>query len=158
MLIRGKVAKPIEFGHMVLPEQVEEKFITGYDVFECRPTDESLVDDILKRHRMTFGPLPESFAADEGFYHSMSKPRELEEDIPNVSIAKKGSRTEEERDREHHPLFRAGQRFRAWIEGSNSGLKRGFKMCRCLYRSFRTCCAGIGAPIFAPNLIVLTRL
>src|SRR5438093_7904235 len=34
LLIRGKVAKPIEFGHMILVQQVEEKFITGYQVFE----------------------------------------------------------------------------------------------------------------------------
>ncbi len=158
LLIRGKVAKPIEFGHMVLLQQVEEKFITDYDVFERRPTDESLVDAILERHEKTFGQLPESFAADKGFYQSMSKIRELEKDIPTVSIAKKGSRTEEERDREHHPLFRAGQRFRAGIEGSISALKRSFKMCRCLYRSFRTYCSSVGAHIFAHNLIVLTHL
>jgi IS5 family transposase len=158
LLLRGKVAKPIEFGHMVVLEQIEQKFITGYDVFERRPSDASLVDDVLRRHRKTFGKLPESFAADKGFYQSMPKLRELELRVPNVSIAKKGSRTEEERDREHHPLFRAGQRFRAGIEGSISGLKRAFKMGRCLYRSFRTYCASIGAHIFAHNLIVLTRL
>jgi len=158
LLIRGKVAKPIEFGHMVLLQQVEEKFITGYDVFERRPSDESLVDDILKSHQKTFGQLPESFTGDKGFYQNMPKLRELEKDIPNVSIAKKGSRTTEEREREHHPLFRALQRFRAGIEGTISALKRVFKMCRCLYRSFRTYCSSVGAHVFAHNLIVLARL
>ena len=158
LLIRGKVAKPIEFGHMVLLQQVEEKFITGYDVFERRPTDESLVNPILESHRKVFGCLPESFTGDKGFYHSMTKLRELERVIPNVSIAKKGLRTDEERDREHHPMFRALQRFRARIEGSISALKRVFKMCRCLYRSFGTYCSSVGAHVFAHNLIVLTRL
>jgi IS5 family transposase len=158
LLIRGKVAKPIEFGHMVLLQQVEEKFITGYEVFERRPSDESLVDDILKSHQKTFGQLPESFTGDKGFYQSMPKLRELERDIPNVSIAKKGFRTAEEREREHHPIFRALQRFRAGIEGTISALKRVFKMCRCLYRSFRTYCSSVGAHVFAHNLIVLTRL
>jgi len=158
LLIRGKVAKPIEFGHMILLEQVEEKFITGYDVFEHRPTDASLVDDILTGHQKTFGQLPDSFAGDKGFYQSMAKLRELEKVIPNVSIAKKGSRTEEERDREHHPVFRALQGFRAGIEGTISALKRVFKMCRCLYRSFRTYCSSVGAHVFAHNLIVLARI
>ena len=158
LLIRGKVAKPIEFGHIVLLQQVEEKFITGYDVFERRPSDESLVANILKSHKKTFGHLPESFTADKGFYRSLPKLRELEKDIPNVSIAKKGSRTNEEREREHHPVFRALQRFRAGIEGSISFLKRVLKMSRCLYRSFRTYCSSVGAHVFAHNLIVLTRL
>ena len=158
LLIRGKVAKPIEFGHMILLQQVEEKFITGYDVFERRPRDESLVDPILKGHQKTFGQLPESFTADKGFYQSMAKLWELEKDIPHVSIAKKGFRTEEEKEREHHPMFQALQRFRAGIEGTISALKRVFKMCRCLYRSFRTYCSSVGAHVFAHNLIVLARL
>ena len=81
-----------------------------------------------------FGQLPESFTADKGFYHSMDTLRALERTIPNVSIAKKGSRTEAETAREHHPIFRALQCFRAGIEGTISALKRAFKMGRCLYR------------------------
>ena len=157
LLIRGKVAKPIEFGHMILLQQVEEKFITGYQVFEHRPNDASLVDSILKRHQRTFGQLPESFTADKGFYQSMEKLCVLERTIPNVSIAKKGPRTEAETAREHHPIFRALQRFRAGIEGTISALKRVFKMCRCLYRSFQTFCSSVGAHVFAHNLIVLAR-
>ena len=158
LLKRGKVAKPIEFGHMVLLQQVEEKFITGYDVFERRLSDASLIDPILESHRKTFGRLPESLTADKGFYQSMDKLWDLEKDIPYVSIAKKGSRTEEEKLREHHPVFRTLQRFRAGIEGTISALKRAFKMCRCLYRSFRTYCSSVGAHVFAHNLLVLTRL
>lgn len=158
LLIRGKAGKPIEFGHMVLLQQVENTFIAEYDVFERRPTDASLVDPILRRHRSTFGRLPESFTADKGFYSSMAKLRELEETIPHVSIAKKGSRTAEEREREHQPIFRALQRFRAGIEGTISALKRAFKMSRCLYRSFRTYRSSIGSHVFAHNLVVLARL
>ena len=143
---------------MVLLQQSGEKFITGYDVFERRPSDESLVDSILRSHRRTFGQLPEFFTAAPGFYQSMAKLRELERSIPHVSIAKKGTRTEEERDREHHPIFRELQRFRAGIKGTISALKRVFKMCRCLHRSFRTFCSSVGAHIFAHNLLVLARL
>lgn len=158
LLIRGKAGKEIEFGHMVLLHQVESKFITDYDVFERRPTDASLVDPILRSHRDTFGRLPDSFAADKGFYTSMAKLRELEAKIPHVSIAKKGTRTPDETAREHHPIFRALQRFRAGIEGTISALKRAFKMSRCLYRSFRTYRSSIGSHVFAHNLVVLARL
>lgn len=82
LLLRGKVAKPIEFGHIVLLQLVEEKFITDYDVFEHRPSDESLVDDILKSRRKIFGQLSESFTGEKGFYQSMPKQRDLERNIP----------------------------------------------------------------------------
>ena len=158
ILVRGKARQSVEFGHMILLHQVENKFISGYEVFKKRPSDESLVDDILSCHENLFGQLPENFAADKGFYKSMEKIRELEDEIDNVSIAKKGSRTAAETEREHHPVFRQLQRFRAGIEGTISFLKRCFKMGRCLYRSFETYCSSVGSHIFAHNLLVLTRL
>jgi len=158
LLLRGKAGRPVEFGHMILLHQVENKFISDYEVFKKRPSDESLVDDILSRHENQFGQLPENFAADKGFYKSMEKIRELEDRIVNVSIAKKGSRTAAETEREHHPVFRQLQRFRAGIEGSISFLKRCLKMGRCLYRSFKTYCSSVGSHIFAHNLLVLARL
>ena len=158
LLKRGKTGKPIEFGHMVLLQEVEHQFVSAYEAFEKRPTDESCVDDILKRHVTLFGRLPKGFAADKGFYKSMEKLRELEQSIPHVSIAKKGSRTADEIEREHDPIFRSLQRFRAGIEGTISVFKRAFKLSRCLYRSFRSYCGSVGAHVFAHNIVVLARL
>jgi len=159
LIKRGKVSKPLEFGHMVLLGQVENKFISDYEVFGKRPAKEaSLVDEIVERHEETFGHCPESFTTDRGFYESREQLSRLEDEIESVSIAKTGSRTEEDIEREHDPVFRALQRFRAGIEGTESYLKRCFKMCRCLYRSFKTYCSSIGSHIFAHNLVVLARL
>jgi len=158
LVIRGKAGKAVEFGHVVLLQQVENQFISDYQVFLNRPSDASLVDGILASHEDTFGRLPADFTADKGFYESMSKLAELEQRIPNVGIAKKGKRTEEERAREHTSIFRELQRFRAGIEGSISTLKRAFKMARCLHRSFETYCSSIGCHVFAHNLIALARL
>jgi IS5 family transposase len=159
LIKRGKVSKPLEFGHMVLLGEVENKFISDYEVFGRRPAKEaSLVDGIVERHKEAFGRCPESFTADRGFYESRERLGRLEEEIENVSIAKTGSRNEEEIEREHGPIFRALQRFRAGIEGTISYLKRCFKMCRCLYRSFKTYCSSVGSHIFAHNLVVPARL
>ena len=158
LLIRGKAGKPVEFGHMILLQEVDHQFISAYEVFEKRPSDESLVDGVLKRHEELFGQLPDDFTADKGFYKSMEKIGELEQIISNVSIAKKGQRTAAEIVREHDPIFRSLQRFRAGIEGTISVLKRAFKMWRCLYRSFRTYCSSAGSHVFAHNLVVLARL
>jgi IS5 family transposase len=159
LIKRGKVSKPLEFGHMVLLGEVENKFISDYAVFGKRPAKEaSLVEGIVERHKEAFGHCPESLTGDRGFYESRGQLRSLEEEIANVSIAKTGSRNQEDIEREHDPIFRALQRFRAGIEGTISYLKRCFKMCRCLYRSFKTYCSSVGSHVFAHNLVVLARL
>lgn len=157
MIIRGKVGKDIEFGHMVHLQQVEGKFITGYEVFEKRPADNKLVDPSVKNHIKLFGHRPKELATDKGYYESMDKIRKLEEEIELVSIAKKGSRTAEETARESSVEFKFAQAFRAGIEGSISFLKRVLRMARCFVKGYDNYCAEVGRIVFAHNLIVLAR-
>ena len=98
LLKRGKAGKPIEFGHMVVIQQVEKKFITDYDVFEKRPLDHTLVDPALAKHAALFNAMPEEFSGDKGFHESTKKTEELELLIPTVSIGKTGKRNQSEID------------------------------------------------------------
>lgn len=157
LLKRGKAGKPIEFGHMIVIQQVENKFITDYEAFERRPVDYSLVDPALERHRELFGENPAEFSADKGFYESMDKIRELEEEIEVVSIGKKGKRNEEETEREGSAGFKVAQKFRAGVEGSISFLKRGLGMARCLNKGWDHYLSTLGATVFVHNLLVLAR-
>lgn len=157
LLMRGKAGKPIEFGHMVALQQVEGCFITDYDVFEKRPVDYALVEPALECHRKAFGENPREFSADKGFYESREQIEKLEKEIEVVSIAKKGSRTEEETARETSRAFRLAQKFRAGIEGSISVLKRALRLCRCLNKGWEHYAATVGATIFAHNLLNLAK-
>ena len=157
LLKRGKAGKPIEFGHMIAIQQVENKFITDYGVFERKPVDYALVDPALKSHKELFGENPLEFSADKGFYESMDKINELEEEIDVVSIGKKGSRTEAEAERESSPAFKLGQKFRAGVEGSISFLKRSLGMARCLNKGWEHYVSTVGSIVFAHNLLVLVR-
>jgi IS5 family transposase len=157
LLKRGKAGKAIEFGHMIVIQQVENKFITDYEAFERRPVDYSLVDPALESHRELFGENPAEFSADKGFYESMERIRELEEEIEVVSIGKKGKRNDEETERETSDDFRLAQRFRAGVEGSISFLKRGLGMARCLNKGWEHYVSTLGATVFAHNLLVLAR-
>ena len=157
LLKRGKSGKPIEFGHMIAIQQVEGKFITGYEAFERKPNDHELVDPALRDHRKIFGENPEEFSADKGFYESMSKIRELENKIAVVSIGKKGSRNEEETLREMSSAFRRGQRFRAGVEGTISVLKRALGLARCMNKGWAHYAATVGAIVFTHNLLNLAR-
>lgn len=157
LLIRGKAGKPIEFGHMIALQQVEGKFITDYGVFKKRPIDSSLVDSALESHRKTFGKNPKELSGDKGYYESMSKIKELEEEIEVVSIGKKGKRSEEETARETSPAFKMGQRFRAGIEGSISFLKRVLGMWRCMSKGWVHYVSTVGATVFVHNLLILAN-
>ncbi len=157
LLKRGKAGKPIEFGHMISIQQVEEKFISDYKVFKRKPVDHSLVDGCIQSHRKVFGENPREFSADKGFYESMDRIEELEADIEVVSIAKQGPRTEEQLVRESSKEFKLGQRFRAGVEGTISFLKRALGMFRCRNKGWEHYVATVGATVFAHNLLILAR-
>ena len=157
LLVRGKAGKPVEFGHMVHLQQVENKYITDYGVFLRRPKEPALVDPALARHRELFGTDPDTLSADKGYYESMEKIDRLGKSIDVVAIGKKGRRSEAEIEREHSDAFRAGQRFRAGIEGSISFLKRALRLARCFNKGWNHFVATVGATVFAHNLLVLAR-
>jgi IS5 family transposase len=158
LIMRGKARKPVEFGHMVLLGQTEEKFISQYRVMPERIEDKDLLQDAVDTHKNDFEEVPHLLTADKGFYESMKELQKLEKEIETVSICKKGRRNEAEKERESAEEFKAGQRFRAGIEGSISVLKRVFKLGRCLFKGYRNFASSIGCAVFCHNLVALTRL
>ena len=156
LLVRGKAGKPIEFGHMIQIQQVEEKFITDYEVFEKKPVEPALLEGALASHRALFGVDPSCLTADKGYF-DRGTVEELEERIETVSIAKKGKRTQAEVEREHDPIFRHAQRFRAGVEGTISFLKRVLGLSRCIAKGWKHFQSTVGTSIFAHNLLILAR-
>ena len=157
LLKRGKAGKDIEFGHMIQLQQVDGKFITDYEVFDKRPVEYELLESVLESHKQLFGHYPDELAGDKGYYENMDAIDRLQRKVPMVSIAKKGRRTLEETEREHDPLFRLAQRFRAGIEGTISFLKRMLRLARCFNKGWEHFVSTIGQTILAHNLLVLAR-
>jgi IS5 family transposase len=62
LLKRGKAGKDIEFGHMIQIQQVAQKFITGYAVYEKKPAESTLIEPTLASHRALFGSDPARLA------------------------------------------------------------------------------------------------
>ena len=157
LLKRGKAGKEIEFGHMIQIQQVGEKFITDYEVYDQKPVEPSLLEPALVQHRKLFGANPSQLTADKGYYRNMEALHALEKTIEVVSIAKKGPRTPAETAREQDPLFRHAQAFRAGVEGTISFLKRMLRLARCFNKSWEHFVATVGQTVFAHNLLVLAR-
>ena len=155
--IARKAGKPVEFGHKVLLAQTGEKFITHYKVMPEREEDKDLLNATLDAHRSLFGKLPDTLAADKGFYASVKQLAGLEKKIKTVSICKKGRRTKKEEEREHSDEFKAGQAFRAGVEGTISVLKRAFKLNRCLFKGYKNFASSVGCAVFCHNLVLLAE-
>ena len=157
LIKRGKARKPIEFGHKVLLAETSEKFILHYETMPRQKADNELIQGSLKAHNKVFGYRPDILAGDKGFYESRKQIENLSKRIETVSICKKGRRTEEEDQRESTEEFKAGQRFRAGIEGTISVLKRAFKLGRCLFKGFKNFASSVGCAVFCHNLVMLAR-
>lgn len=158
LIKRGKAGKPIEYGHKVLLAETGEKFIIHYKAMRKQEADKSLLEGTIKKHGKIFGKAPEVLATDKGFYESREQLKKLSKRIETVSICKKGRRTAEEDRRESTEAFKAGQRFRAGIEGTISVLKRAFNLNRCLFKGFKNYAASLGCAVFCHNLVLLARL
>lgn len=156
LLKRGKAGKDVEFGHMVQIQQVGEKFITDYEVFEKKPVEPTLVRPALESHEALFGRAPKSVAADKGYWSS-EELGDVFDSVDVVAIPKKGRRDPEEERREHDPRFKLAQRFRAGIEGSISFLKRLLRLARCMNKGWKHYVATVGATVLTHNLLVVAR-
>jgi len=156
LLKRGKAGKDVEFGHMIQLQQVGEKFITDYEVFDKKPVEPTLVRPALESHEALFGCAPTSVAADKGYWSS-EELGDVFESVAIVAIPKKGRRDSTEEKRELDPRSKLAQRFRAGIEGSISFLKRILRLARRMNKGWRHYVATVGATVLAHNLLVLAR-
>jgi IS5 family transposase len=157
LLKRGKAVRNIEFGHMLQIQQVEGKFITGYEVFASKPVEARQLRPALKDHKALFGAYPDELSTDKGYAQNAQQLQSLADKIKQVAVSKAGHPSAADRRREHQPAFRRAQRFRAGIEGTISFLKRALGLARCLLKGWPRYAAGVGAALFAHNLLVLAR-
>src|SRR5438132_1603309 len=131
LIKRGKVQKPIEFGHKIFLAESARGLITQYRVLEGNPSDHVHVTPSLQRHKETFGFAPAWHSSDRGFFSDENI--KACRSVKLVCIPQRGGkRTSERQAFEKSPEFKKGQRFRAGIEGRISVLFRGRGMKRCL--------------------------
>ena len=105
---------------------------------------------MIERHKQLFGERPVVLAADKGFCPEKSKYEELAKLIKNLAIPR---RMQDFMDK----VLASCQAFRAGIEGTISGLKRAFRLCRCLFRGFKGFARSVGLGVVCHNLIVLAE-
>ena len=159
LIKRGKVLKPVEFGHKVYIAESAHGLITQYRVLEGNPTDDIHVECSVKRHQETFGQVPKLYSADRGFFSQKNIDYCKDAGVALVCIPQRGGKkTAAQASYEKSPAFKDGQRFRAGIEGRISVLFRGRGMKRCLAEGRERFELLVGAAVLANNLMVIARL
>lgn len=159
LIKRGKVLKPVEFGHKVFLAESEHGLITQYRVLTGSPQDHMHVTPSLEHHRDVFGHAPDLYSADRGFFSAANLDACRTAGVTCPCIPQPGGTRSAEREaREHTPAFKQGQRFRAGIEGRISVLFRGRGMKRARVEGRERFELLVGAAVLANNLLVIAAL
>lgn len=159
LIKRGKILKPVEFGHKVYIAESAHGLITQYQVLDGNPTDDAHVESSLKRHQETFGEVPKVYSGDRGFFSQDNVEHCRDAGVELVCIPQRGGKkTAAQASYEKSPAFKEGQRFRAGIEGRISVLFRGRGMKRCLAEGRERFELLVGAAVLANNLMIIARL
>ena len=159
LLKRGKVKRPVEFGHKVFLAESRHGLITDYRVLDGNPVDEVHVPPSLTQHQATFGRAPALYAADRGFYTPDNVAAVTAAGVGTECVPQRGGKKTEERTAyEKSRAFKQGQRFRAGIEGRISVLLRGRGMRRCLLEGRARFEVFVGAAVLANNLLRIADL
>lgn len=159
LIKRGKILKPVEFGHKVFIAESAHGLITQYRVLHGNPSDDVHVESSLKHHKEIFGDAPTVYSADRGFFSPDNIRQCKDAGVQVVSIPQRGGKkTPSQKAYEKSPTFKSAQRFRAGIEGRISVLFRGRGMKRCLAEGRERFELLVGAAVLANNLMVMARL
>jgi transposase, IS5 family len=159
LIKRGKVQRPVEFGHKVFLAESAQGLITQYEVLSGNPCDEHHVEPSLKRHRETFGHTPGLYGSDRGFYSENNVKACRRQGVKTVCIPQRGGKKTSRRQAyEKSSTFKKGQRFRAGIEGRISVLFRGRGMKRCRAEGRERFELLVGAAVLANNLLRIGAL
>jgi len=159
LIKRGKVLKPIEFGHKVFLAESGHGLITQYGVLTGNPADQTHVAPSLEHHTAAFGHVPDLYSSDRGFFNEANLEACKTAGVTLTCIPQAGGKRSAEREAfEKSPAFKKGQRFRAGIEGRISVLFRGRGMKRALVEGRERFELLVGAAVLANNLMVIADL
>jgi transposase, IS5 family len=159
LIKRGKVLKPVEFGHKVFLAESGRGLITQYRVLSGNPADQIHVKPSLDRHKATFDSAPHLYSSDRGFFNEENLQTCQSAGVTLTCIPQSGGKRSAERESlEKSRAFKHGQRFRAGIEGRISVLFRGRGMKRALVEGREHFELLVGAAVLANNLLVIAEL
>jgi IS5 family transposase len=157
IIVRGKEAKPVEYGHKIWLNEVEGGIVSHYRILDGNPSEEKQWKPSLKAHIKTFQRPPVQASADRGLSSDPNEKLAHDLCVRYVVIPKRGYRSKARVKHEHKAWFVKGRHWHAGVEGRISVLKRAHGLGRCLSHGETGFQCWIGWGVIAGNLAVLGR-
>lgn len=157
IIVRGKEAKPVEYGHKIWLNEVEGGIVSHYRVLDGNPSDEKQWQPSLKAHIQTFQQPPLQASADRGLSSDPNEKLAHDLGVRHVVIPKRGYRSKARLKHEHKTWFVKGRHWHAGVEGRISVLKRAHNLGRCLSHGKTGFQCWVGWGVIAGNLAVIGR-
>ena len=157
VICKGKQSKPVEFGKLVEIQQSDGKIITNWKIHSSNVSDTERFVPAVEQHIRSFGRPPNLATADRGYSSEANENMASELGVKRVCLPKRGRKSKKRSVHEKQRWFRAGQRFRAGIEGTISVLKRRHGFDRCRNRGNNAYERWVGMGVIAYNLAVIAN-
>ena len=157
IIVRGKEAKPVEYGHKIWLNEVEGGIVSHYRVLDGNPSEEKQWKPSLKAHIKSFLQPPFQASADRGLSSDPNEKLAHDLGVRYVVIPKRGYRSKARLKHEHKTWFVKGRHWHAGVEGRISVLKRAHGFGRCQNHGETGFHCWVGWGVIAGNLAVLGR-
>jgi IS5 family transposase len=149
---KGKQPVKTEFGHKVFLQETEDRLVTGYEVLEGNPADDTLLVDAVKEHTQTFKKPPRAVASDRGFAAAANERALQELGVKRVSLPRRGKLSAARRAYQRQSWFRRLQKWRAGGEATISVLKRKYGLGCSRFRGREGTKTWVGFGVLSYNL------
>ncbi len=156
-IVRGKVPRPIEFGHRVLVIEDGAGFVCHYAVLPHGAVDSDVVVEEMRRVQDRLGGRIRRASFDRGF-HSPEDRRQLAERVAQPCLPAKGHVQAERQERAATVAFRRARRRHPGVESAIGALQSGDGLGRCRDRAFGGDGRYVGLGILGRNLHVPGKL
>lgn len=157
IIVRGKEANPVEYGHKIWLNEVEGGLVSHYRILDGNPSEEKQWKPSLKAHIQTFQHPPVQASADRGLSSEPNEKLAHDLGVRHVVIPKRGYRSKARVKHEHKAWFVKGRHWHAGVEGRISVLKRAHGLGRCRNHGQSGFQCWVAWGVIAGNLAVLGR-
>jgi transposase, IS5 family len=149
---RHKGGADVEFGRMVVFDEVEGGIVTRFAVLEDKTAEQGQLTPALEHHRELFARPPRLVAGDRGVHAPDNEQIAREAGVTHLVIPHSGVVSEEHRAKEQERSWRRRYRWRAGIEGRLSSLRRDYGLRRCPDHGEEGFMRHLGWGVIASNL------
>jgi IS5 family transposase len=149
---RHKGGADMEFGRMVVFDEVEGGIVTRFAVLEDKTAEQGQLAPALEHHRQLFDRPPRLATGDRGVHAADNERVARDAGVAHLVIPRSGVVSAEQRAVERARSWRRWYRWRAGIEGRLSSLRRDYGLRRCPDRGEDGFVRYLGWGVVASNL------